>query len=86
LILLVEINASNSQLASKPEVIMRGTSLSESSKEDLTKFLQKEIAKVLFQSKGHVTNWVHIRRIIGDVAERHLFKIPQPASGPPRRD
>ena len=74
LILLVEINASNSQLASKPEVIMRGTSLSESSKEDLTKLLQKEIAKVLFNQKGRVTNWVHIRRVIGDVAESHIFK------------
>ena len=74
LILLVEINASNSQLASKPEVIMRGTSLSESSKEDLTKLLQKEIAKVLSNQKGHVTNWVHIRRVIGDVAESHIFK------------
>jgi ribonuclease J len=74
LILLVEINAANSQLASKPEVIMRGISLSEASKADLTKFLQKEIAKVLANQKGHVTNWVHIRRLIGDIAERQLFK------------
>ena len=74
LILLVEINSTNSQLASKPEVIMRGTSLSESSKADLTKFLQKDIARVLSNQKGHVTNWAYIRRTIGDVAERHLFK------------
>ena len=74
LILLVEINAANSQLASKPEVIMRGISLSEAAKADLTKFLQKEIAKVLANQKGHVTNWVHIRRLIGDIAERQLFK------------
>jgi ribonuclease J len=74
LILLVEINASNCQLAGKPEVIMRGTSLSESSKADLTKILQKEIARALSNQKGHVTNRVHIRRIIGDVAERLLFK------------
>jgi ribonuclease J len=74
LILLAEINAANSQLASKPEVIMRGISLSEASKVDLTKFLQKEIAKVLANQKGHVTNWVHIRRIIGDAAEGQLFK------------
>src|SRR5438034_7649624 len=73
-ILLVEIKAANSQLARKPEVIMRGTSLSESSKEDLEKLLQKEIAKVLSNQKGHVTNWVHIRRVIGDVAESHIFK------------
>src|SRR5215472_11546463 len=75
LILLVEINASNSRLASKPEVIMRGTALPESSKQTLTKGLQKEIAKALSNQKGRVTNWVHIRRIIGDVAERHIFQL-----------
>ena len=73
LILLVEINASTCQLARKPEVIMRGTSLSES-KEDLTKFLQKDIAKALSNQKGTITNRVYIRRIIGDVAERYFFK------------
>ena len=73
LILLVEISASNSRLASKPEVIMRGTALSES-KEALTKVLQKEIGKALSNQKGRVTNWVHLRRVIGDVAERHLFQ------------
>ncbi len=73
LILLVEINASNSQLARKPEVIMRGTSLSES-KEALTKILQKEIAKALSNQKGPVTNRVYVRRIVGDVAERYIFK------------
>ncbi len=73
LILLVEINASTSQLARKPEVIMRGTSLSES-REDLTKILHKEIAKALSNQKGTVTNRVYIRRIVGDVAERYIFK------------
>src|SRR5437879_2557587 len=73
LILLVEINASNSQLARKPEVITRGTSLSES-KEDLAKILQKEIAKALSNQKGTLTNRVYVRRIVGDVAERYIFK------------
>ncbi len=72
-ILLVEINASNCQLARKPEVIMRGTSLSES-KENLTKSLQKEIAKALSNQKGNITNRVYVRRIVGDVAERSIFK------------
>jgi ribonuclease J len=72
-ILLVEINASTSQVASTPEVIMRGTSLPES-KENLTKVLGKEIAKVLSHQKGHVTNWVHLSRVIGDVAEGLIFK------------
>ena len=71
-ILLVEINASNCQLARKPEVIMRGTALLES-KADLTKFLHKDIARALSNQKGTITNLVYIRRIIGDVAERSIF-------------
>jgi ribonuclease J len=72
-ILLVEIKASTSQLARKPEVITRGTSWSES-KEDLTKILQKDITQALSKQKGPITNRVYIRRIVGDVAERTLFK------------
>jgi len=73
-ILLVEINASTSQVARKPEIIMRGTALSESSRADLTKGLQQEIRQALSSQKGPLTNRVHLRRIIGDVAERLLFK------------
>jgi hypothetical protein len=71
-ILLVEINASTCQLARKPEVIMRGTALPESTK-DLAKFLHKEIARALSSQKGPITNRVYVRRIIGDVAERYIF-------------
>jgi mRNA degradation ribonuclease J1/J2 len=74
LILLVEINASNSQLASKPELIVRGTALSESAKADLTKGLQQELRQALSVQKGRITNRVYLRRVIGDVAERLLFK------------
>ncbi len=73
-ILLVEINASTSQVARKPEIIMRGTALSESARADLTKGLQQEIRQALSSQKGPLTNRVHLRRIIGDVAERLLFK------------
>ena len=52
---------------------MRGTSLSES-KEDLTKIIQKDIAKALSNQKGNITNRVYVRRIVGDVAERSIFK------------
>ena len=44
------------------------------SKEDLAKILQKEIAKALSNQKGTVTNRVYVRRIVGDVAERYIFK------------
>jgi len=47
--------------------------LPESTK-DLTKILQQDIAKALSTQKGNVTNRVYVRRIIGDVAERSIFK------------
>jgi ribonuclease J len=75
LILMVEINASTCQLARKPD-IMRGTALPES-KEGLTKFLHKDIARALSNHKGTITNRVYIRRIIGDVAERSIFNTFQ---------
>jgi ribonuclease J len=73
-ILLVDIDASNSQLASKPEVITRGISLSDSAKANLATALQKELAQVLSRQQGRVADWVHLRRTIGDVAERLYFK------------
>ncbi|HKF36245.1 MAG TPA: ribonuclease J, partial [Ktedonobacteraceae bacterium] len=73
-ILLVEINASTSQVARKPEIIVRGTALSESSRADLTKGLQQELRQALSSQQGPLTNRVHLRRVIGDVAERLLFK------------
>jgi ribonuclease J len=75
-ILLVEINASTCQLARKLDIIMRGTALPES-KEGLTKFLHKDIARALSNQKGTITNLVYIRRIIGDVAERSIFNTFQ---------
>ena len=74
MILLVEINASTSQVARKPEIIVRGTALSESARADLAKGLQQDIRQALSSQKGPLTNRVHLRRIIGDVAERLLFK------------
>ena len=73
MILLVEINASIGQLAREPDVFMRGTALPES-KANLAKFLHKGIAKALSNQKGTITNRVYVRRIIGDVAERYIFK------------
>jgi ribonuclease J len=73
-ILLVEINSSNCQLASKPEIIVRGTALSESARAELTKGLQQEIRQALSGQKGPLTNRVYLRRVIGDIAERILFK------------
>jgi ribonuclease J len=73
IILMIEIKASDGQLANKPDIIMRGSSLADM-KEDLSALLKKEIEKLLSAKKGRITNWVHTRRNIGDAAERVLFK------------
>lgn len=72
-IVLVEINASTGQLATPPDIIMRGSSLKDM-KEDITALLQKEIEKEFLSRPGKIMNWVHTRKLIGDIAERLIVK------------
>ncbi len=72
-IVMAEINASTGQLAGSPEVIMRGSSLKDI-QAHISLTLGKEIEKELLARQGKVTNWVHIRKLIGDIAERHILK------------
>lgn len=72
LIVLAEINASTSQLADRLEIIMRGTSLP-IDREELTGYLAQAIQNVLTSHQGPVTNQIHLRRMVGNVAERLLF-------------
>lgn len=72
LIIMAEVSASTGQLTGSPELIMRGSSL-KTMKEDLTAFLGKALERELSVRTGKVTNWVHIRKLIGDVAERHIL-------------
>jgi ribonuclease J len=73
IILMIEVKASDGQLASKPEVIMRGSSLADV-KEEFSHLLKKELEKLFSTKKGRVTNWVHTRRTISDTAERILYR------------
>jgi ribonuclease J len=67
-VILAEVKASDGQLATKPEVVLRGTSINDSNG------VVTEIEKALSLKKEKVTNWVHIRKMISEVAGRHLFK------------
>ncbi len=73
LILLVEISASSGQLVDTPELVMRG-SLLKGMKEDISASLTKAIKIELSAREGKVTNWAHIRKLIGDIAERYVLK------------
>jgi ribonuclease J len=72
-IVLAEINAATGQLAHSPEVVMRGSSLKDV-RENLSTELGGRIAKELTTRSGKITNWVNLRRLIGDMAERYILK------------
>ena len=71
-IVMAEINASDGQLANPPEVIARGSYLTDT--KELTQSLGAELEKILSARKEKVTNWFHIRRTIGEASEKHLYK------------
>lgn len=72
IIVMAEIKESNGQLASPPEVIARGSYLTDT--KEVSEALAQDLEKVLSGHKERVTNWFHIRKTIGQTAERHLYK------------
>lgn len=72
-IIMAEVNASTGQLTGTPELIMRGSSLKDV-QDHISSSLGQEIEKELIARQGKVTNWVHIRKLIGDLAERYISK------------
>lgn len=71
-IVLVEIDSSTGQLVGKPDVIVRGFIAEKSAL--LNSNLMQDFKKALSGRKGRITNWVHIRKLIGDISERRIFK------------
>ncbi len=72
MIIMAEVKSSDGQLAERPEIISRGSSFTDT--KDLSQSLTTEIEKVFSTKKDQVTNWFHVRRAIGEIAERHLYK------------
>lgn len=71
-IVMAEIRAQDGQLAEKPIIVARGSSLVDS--KELTDSLTSELEKVLLPHKERVTNWVHLRRLVSETAQKHIFK------------
>jgi ribonuclease J len=71
-IVMVEIKESDGQLATKPEVIARGSYLTDT--KEVSEPLAAELEKVLSGHKDKVTNWFHVRRAIGETSEKFLYK------------
>jgi ribonuclease J len=71
-IVLAEIDSSNGQLIGKPDVIVRGFTTDEGKR--INNKLFDDLKKVLGTRKGKVTNWIHIRKLVGEIAEKRIFK------------
>lgn len=70
-IVMAEVDSSTGQLASKPELVIRGFTLPD---DKVNQKVNKEIEIVLQQHKNRVINWLYIRKRIAEVTERMLFR------------
>ena len=71
-ILMCEIDSSNGQLVESPNIVSRGISAQEA--KEVSRNLTKEIRNTLSRKKQKVTDWMYIRRAIGQVCEKYLFR------------
>ena len=71
-IIMAEVNAATGQLIDAPSLVTRG--FSPSDQKTLSLSLPREISALLSKQKGKVTNWVHLRKVIGDLAIKHVGK------------
>jgi len=74
IIILAEVDAGNGQLVGNPDIIVRGLSASSYDAKRLNSRLMQDFHKVLNPRKARVTNWIYIRKLIGETAERRIFK------------
>jgi ribonuclease J len=71
-IIMAEIDATNGQLVDLPNIVVRGLSTQET--QDINKNLVKQLKNSLSQKKQPVTNWIYMRKFIGEVSDKYIFK------------
>lgn len=71
-VIIAEVKSEDGQLATKPEIILRGSSLN--ANEDFSTILMQDIEKSLSNNKGPVANWAHVRKLINEAAGKNLAK------------
>lgn len=71
-IVLAEIDSTTGQLITNPDIIVRGFTLERGSK--MIGRINSDLKSALKGKHGRVINWVYIRKIIGEIVERRVFK------------
>lgn len=74
IIILAEIDSGNGQLARNPDIIIRGLAPNAYDAKRLNARLMQDLHKALNPRKARVTNWIYVRKLIGEVAERRIYK------------
>lgn len=74
IIILAEVDSNNGQLVGNPDVIVRGLAPSAYDSKRLNSRLMQDFHKALNPRKARVTNWIYIRKLIGETAERRIYK------------
>lgn len=71
-VVMVEVDAQTGQIVGTPNIIARG--LSKTDGLTISKQLSKELIRSLSLRKGRVTDWVYVRKRIGETSERNIFR------------
>lgn len=71
-IILTQVSSTNGQLIERPDIIIRGFTLPDNKK--LIPKLLNDLKNALGGKRGRVTNWQYIKKLIGEVSERRIFK------------
>lgn len=72
MIILVEIEASSGEIVDSPTIVARGLSGQET--QDINRGILRELNKALLGKKHSVTDWMYMRKLVGEVSERYIFK------------
>jgi ribonuclease J len=70
--ILIEIDASNGQIIATPNIVARGLLPQEAI--DLNKNLVKQIRSELSKKRQPVTDWIYMRKLIGEISEKYIFR------------
>lgn len=71
-IIMAQVSASAGQLVQPPDIIIRGFTPADAKK--LNARLVADINNALKNNKRRVTNWQHIKKLIGDISQRRIYK------------
>lgn len=71
-IIMAEVDSETSNILNHPVVIARGMTAAET--QIINKNLAREISNAFSSKKEKVTDWIYMRKRVGEIAERSIFK------------